>query len=205
MSTQLAGNSKLHIIVLSILFFISGGAGLIYQVAWQRVLYTAFGSDIESVSIIVAAFMSGLGLGALTGGKLADLLPKHTLPLFCLCELGIGCYGFLSYLLMKTAGDVFISFSLFVIAAVNFLLVIIPALLMGATLPILITYTVKRWDNVGRATGHLYAINTLGATIGAFITGFILFNYFTLHEVIYFAALLNIFVAITTYLYFRNI
>lgn len=75
MSTQPVGNIKLHIIVLSILFFISGSAGLIYQVAWQRVLYTAFGSGIESVSIIVAAFMSGLGIGALTGGRLADLFP----------------------------------------------------------------------------------------------------------------------------------
>ena len=57
---------------LVLLFFVSGIAALIYQVCWQRLLFQAFGVDIESVTIIVSTFMLGLGLGALAGGQLSD-------------------------------------------------------------------------------------------------------------------------------------
>ena len=54
---------------LVLLFFVSGIAALIYQVCWQRLLFEAFGVDMESVTIIVSTFMLGLGLGALVGGQ----------------------------------------------------------------------------------------------------------------------------------------
>jgi hypothetical protein len=50
-------------LVLSILFFFSGTAALIYQVMWQRMLFTLFGVDLESITIIVSVFMFGLGIG----------------------------------------------------------------------------------------------------------------------------------------------
>ena len=40
--------------LLSFAFFLSGGAGLIYQVAWQRILFSAFGIDLVSVTVIVS-------------------------------------------------------------------------------------------------------------------------------------------------------
>lgn len=190
--------------VLSCLFFLSGSSGLMYQVSWQRVLNIAFGSNYESATIIVAAFMLGLGFGAIIGGVLSDKYPNKTLLLFCCCEIGIGLYGLMSYTLILVVGDLFIQYNLFVIALVNFILVLIPALLMGATLPILITYVVKQWNNIGHSTGHLYAVNTFGATLGAFLTGFVLFHYFTLDIVIVLAALINFVVAIGTFMLFRG-
>lgn len=193
------------LILLSLLFFISGSCGLIYQVAWQRALYSSFGTDVDSVAIIVSAFMLGLGLGALAGGKLVDRFSNRALILFCLCELGIGIYGAFSYWLILSVGDLVVSYNLLIIALTNFLLVLIPALLMGATLPILITYISKYWGNIGKTTGHLYAINTFGAAIGASLTGFILFNYFELPVVINFAVMMNLLVAGIAYLSFRGI
>lgn len=175
-----------------------------YQVSWQRVLNIAFGSNYESATIIVAAFMLGLGVGAIIGGVLSDKYSHKNLLLFCFCEIGIGLYGLMSYTLILTVGDLFIQYNLFVIALVNFILVLIPALLMGATLPILITYVVKRWNNIGHSTGHLYAVNTFGATLGAFLTGFVLFHYFTLDIVIVLAALINFVVAMGTFMLFRG-
>ncbi len=58
--------------VLLAVFFVSGGSALIYQVAWQRLLFSAFGVDIESITIVVSTFMLGLGCGALLGGQAAD-------------------------------------------------------------------------------------------------------------------------------------
>ena len=50
---------------LACLFFISGFSALIYQVVWQRLLFAAFGVNIESVTVTVSLFMFGLGVGVL--------------------------------------------------------------------------------------------------------------------------------------------
>jgi len=57
--------------VLCVLFFFSGFPALIYQLTWQRALFRIFGVNIESVTVVVAAFMLGLGLGSLLGGELS--------------------------------------------------------------------------------------------------------------------------------------
>lgn len=188
-------SSDTPISFLGALFFISGFASLIYQVAWQRVLFAAFGSDLESVTIVVSAFMLGLGLGALFGGRLADLFPQKTLLLFCGFEIGIGLYGLTSFHLMNITGDLFVSAGLLVVATINFLLVLFPALLMGGTLPVLVAHTVRRWGNVGQSTGYLYGANTLGAALGALSTAFILFAHMRLDHVIVLAVGLNLSVA----------
>src|SRR5437868_7031723 len=53
---------------LMALFFVSGFPALLYQVVWQRALFSIFGINIESVTVIVSAFMLGLGLGSMAGG-----------------------------------------------------------------------------------------------------------------------------------------
>ena len=158
--------------ILSFAFFLSGGAGLIYQVAWQRILFSAFGIDRH---------------------------PGHALLLFALSEASIGIFGFLSPSVLRWASDTFYDQSIFVIGMINFLLVLIPTSLMGATLPILIVHLTRTWGNVGRSTGWLYSINTVGAMFGALATSFILFNFVGLNAVIYMAACINILVAATVY------
>ena len=50
---------------LCILFFLSGFPALIYQLVWQRALFRILGVNIESVTIVVTAFMLGLGIGSI--------------------------------------------------------------------------------------------------------------------------------------------
>lgn len=57
---------------LSVLFFLSGFPALLYQIVWQRALFTIFGVNVESVTVVVSAFMLGLGLGSLLGGWLSQ-------------------------------------------------------------------------------------------------------------------------------------
>src|ERR1700704_2786353 len=54
---------------LYLLFFVSGFPALIYQIVWQRALFAIYGVNIESVTVVVSAFMLGLGLGSLAGGR----------------------------------------------------------------------------------------------------------------------------------------
>lgn len=180
---------------LSALFLASGVSALVYQVAWQRILFVGLGVDIESVTIIVASFMLGLGCGGLVGGWLADRFPHKTLAIFALAEAGIGCFGLLSPAILKAFGDIFLPLGTFWIALCNFLLILFPTLLMGATLPILVAHLTRRWKNVGRSTGELYAANTLGAAIGAGMTGFWLFMHLELNQAIWLAASINLLVA----------
>ena len=77
-----------------LLFFLSGGAALVYQVAWQRLLALHSGVGLYSVAMIVAAFMAGLGVGSHVGGLAsAKLTPISALRLFALLELLVGAFG----------------------------------------------------------------------------------------------------------------
>lgn len=181
---------------LSAFFFASGASALVYQVAWQRILFVSFGVDLESVTIIVASFMLGLGCGALLGGRLADLFPRQTLMMFAMAEAGLGAFALFSAAFLRTAGELFLHVEPLMLIPINMLLILLPTMLMGATLPILVAHLTRCWKNVGRSTGAMYASNTLGASAGAFLTGFVLLNRFTLDQTIQFAAATNILVAI---------
>src|SRR3977135_1848605 len=79
--------------LLSALFLFSGMPALIYQIVWQRTLFSIYGVNAESVAIVVSAFMLGLGLGSLAGGWLSARFPRHGILIFGLAELGIALFG----------------------------------------------------------------------------------------------------------------
>ncbi len=194
------GVSKRFEALLLTVFFLSGVSALIYQVAWQRLLFGTFGVDIESITIVVSTFMLGLGCGALAGGQLADRMGHRTVELFALCELGIGLFGAASPFLIPAVGARFLQSSLPVIAAVNFLLILVPASLMGATLPMLVAHLFRGNANVGVSIGKLYWSNTMGAALGALAAGVLLFQHLTLDQSIYLAAAGNFIVASVIYI-----
>lgn len=189
---------------LAPLFFVSGAAALIYQVCWQRLLFAAFGVDIDSVTIIVSVFMLGLGLGALAGGALADRRPQLALLFFALSELGIGVFGWFSPDLIRAAGVLFVAAPQWQIAIANFVLLLLPTFLMGATLPILVAHVTRRWGNVGKSIGMLYEVNTYGAAIGVAVIGLPWFLFFEIDTAIRMAAVLNVLVSITTLLWVQR-
>lgn len=181
------------------LFFLSGAAALTYQVCWQRILFFSFGTDIESTTIIVSVFMVGLGLGALLGGWAADRWLDRIIPMFAFVELGIGLFGFASPYLLPWVSDVFILSGRFTLFLVNFCTLLLPTAMMGATLPMLITYFMRIYKSIGVSTGTLYCLNTLGAAVGCGLTGAIGFKYLTLQEVIWVAGGINMIVALTVW------
>ncbi len=189
---NLQPGSRLRLRALGLAFLCSGAAGLIYQVAWQRLLFASFGVDLVSVCIIVSTFMLGLGLGALFGGWLGDRFPTATLRLFILCETLIGIFGVFSPDLIRLLSLWMTDASFVVSAMANFMLMLVPTVLMGATLPVLITHLVRIRNNVGAATGHLYALNTLGAMFGSSLTAFWLFHFMEIDETIHLAAAINL-------------
>src|SRR5712671_4401416 len=86
----------------TVLFFLSGTTGLIYELLWVRVLYQSFGSTIQSITTVVAAYMGGLGLGAWLFGRRADRSPRPAV-LYGWLEIAIGVFGILSPLVLGLA------------------------------------------------------------------------------------------------------
>lgn len=189
---------------LTIIFFISGFSALIYQVSWQRLLFTNIGVDLSSITVVISVFMVGLGIGAYFGGRLADAFSQQVILLFCLAEAAIGLFGFASYHLILGLGNLLVTANLWQVAFMNFLLLLLPTFMMGATLPLLTFYFNQKIQNIGESIGTLYFYNTLGAAFGSLATGFVLYNYLTLSQTIYLAACLNSAIAATVWLKYQN-
>src|ERR1700761_4373995 len=91
--------------ILCVLFFFSGFPALIYQLTWQRALFRIFGVNIESVTIVVTAFMLGLGIGSLVGGLLSRRRGIALLPLLAAIEFATAAFGLLSLRIFDRVGD----------------------------------------------------------------------------------------------------
>lgn len=183
------------------LFIASGAAALVYQVAWQRMLLDAFGADIESATIVVSAFMLGMGCGAIAGGQLADRFPGRAIALFALIELATGAFGAASPALVRATAGLAAQAPDAAVAAAIFGLLLVPTVLMGATLPILVVHVVGQRRSVGFSVGTLYFANTLGAALGAAATGLLAFYYLGLTATVRLAACINLAVAAGAWLW----
>src|SRR5437773_10039891 len=92
----------------SLLFLLSGATGLVYELLWVRLLHQAFGSTVQSVTTVVAAYMGGLGLGAWRLGRWAD---RHARPaaLSGGPEIAIGAFALASPLVLSLAHRVYVA------------------------------------------------------------------------------------------------
>ena len=181
---------------LCVLFFFSGFPALIYQLVWQRALFRAFGLNVESVTIVVTAFMVGLGLGSLLGGWLSRKRRVPLLPLLAAIEILTAAFGLVSLRVFDRVALLALGSSLAVTAAVTLALVILPTLLMGATLPVLVAHLVLRTANVGSSVGTLYFVNTLGAGVACLVAATALFPFLGLGGSLHLAVAMNVAVAL---------
>src|SRR5260370_10087646 len=113
-------------------FFVSGFPALIYQIVWQRSLFTLYGVNTESVTMVVTAFMLGLGLGSLLGGAISRQQQWPLLGIFGTAELLIGAYGVLSLRVFHWAANFTAGAAPFQTGLSAFTLVVLPTMLMGA-------------------------------------------------------------------------
>jgi spermidine synthase len=170
--------------LVTAVFFLSGAAGLVYQVLWMRSLGLFFGSDMYGVSIILSAFMGGLALGSWLGGRLAEHTPRP-LMWYGLAELGIGLAALRFHPILESfdplleaayatasAGVPWSYQAARVVLAAGTLLV--PTTLMGATLPLIMRHFVRSRSVLGESGAYFYAVNTLGALFGTLAAGFVL-------------------------------
>ena len=185
-------------------FLLSGFAALLYQIVWQRALYAIYGINIESVTMVVTAFMLGLGVGSVAGGVVSKDPKRPVLLMFALVELGIGLFGIVSLRVFHAVGDATLGMSAFGTFVVTFLLVLVPTLLMGSTLPLLVSHLVRSNKNVGKSVGTLYFVNTLGSAFASAAAVLFVMKSAGLQGTVRAAALLNITVSLLAYIAHRR-
>jgi len=182
-----------------LIFFASGFAALVYQILWQRLLVIFSGSDVHSATIIVAAFMAGLGCGNLAGAQAADRLsPRANLACFALAELGIAVFGFFSAdlyygVLYHRFGHIALSAE--ARGAMLFLNLLWPTFFMGVSLPLLARALTTHIQHAASITGRLYACNTAGAAAGAFVATWVLLPAWGLERSLQLSAGVNVLAA----------
>lgn len=194
------------IFVLTLLFFfVSGTCGLLYQVVWTRKLVLLFGTTSYAVSTVLSIFFLGLGVGSIVGGRLAD---NHPRPLwrYGLFEIIVGLWAFV-FILSVTYGEGVVveilrlfefnrGVGILLRALMALLLLFVPVVLMGATLPLLARFVNHEMRVQGMRIGTLYAMNTFGAVAGCFLTGFVLLAQFGYTRTTLIGAAANIIVGI---------
>ena len=185
---------------LLVVFLASGFAALLYQVVWQRSLFAIFGINIESVTVVVTAFMLGLGIGSLVGGLVSKDPKRPALLMFGVVELCIGAFGLISLPLFHAVGSLTLGMSGFSTALVTFLLVLVPTMLMGGTLPLLVAHSVRRSGNVGRSVGQLYFVNTLGSAVASVVSVMVMMGPLGQANTVRVAAAINVCVGLSALL-----
>jgi spermidine synthase len=200
--------------VLLACFFLSGLAGLIYEIVWLRMLGLIFGHTVYAITTVLAAFMAGLTLGSFLFARFAGRI-RNLLSAYGILEIGIGAYSALIPGLLWLSSFLYLglhrllSFSYDAFSFVQFLVVfavlLVPTTLMGGTLPVLSQALVRGERGLGRMVGTLYAVNTFGAVLGVVAAGYVLLPALGNRGAIAVAGVLNIAVGLAALAYGRSV
>ncbi|CAE6797447.1 fused MFS/spermidine synthase [Paraburkholderia aspalathi] len=188
-----AASASLPIAWPVLLLFISGAASLIYQVLWIKQLALVVGVEVLAVTTGVSAFFAGLAVGGWIFGRLADRLARP-LRLYALLEAGVLVLALASTWMLPHAAAPFASLQdrIGPLAwALPFVLVGLPAVLMGGTLPVLMRALCPAAAQMGRSGARLYTANTAGAIAGTLAASFVLIPSLGVQGCAFVAAALN--------------
>lgn len=163
------------------LFFASGACGLVYQQLWLRELSLVVGVTVQAASTVLAAFFGGLALGSALAGRLVERMRRPLLG-YGAVELAVGLSALVTPAALDGVTRLYVgvadgvSNSTPVLTLVRFVLsfavLLVPATLMGATLPLVVQSSTLRSGRIGERVSLLYATNTAGAIVGTVAAGF---------------------------------
>ncbi len=181
----------------ALLLFFSGTGALIYQVLWIRQLSLVVGVEVYSITIAVSAFFAGLAGGGALLGRVADRW-KRPLLLYVVLESCVAVAGVLATVAMAHAAGTFVAIQAhagLLAWALPFLLVGVPAFLMGGTLPVAVRWQARDISSIARAGGWVYAANTAGGIAGALLSSFVFLPWLGVRGTAWAAAVFNLMAA----------
>jgi spermidine synthase len=189
----------------AVLLFLSGACALTYQTVWLRQFRMIFGGSTFATAAVLAIFMGGLGAGSALLGRRADAHPKP-LVFYGQLELLIAAFSAVSIALLWLVAKLYfaaggsVTLGLFGASVVRLLLaavvLAIPTVLMGGTLPAAARAVESNDDDGRRRLSLLYGANTLGAVTGTLLSTFWALELFGNRKTLLIAVLVNVLVGV---------
>ena len=187
--------------LLCAIFCLSGASALLFENLWFQRAGLALGNSVWASSLVLAAFMGGLAIGNGLASRFGDGI-RRPARLYAALELVIGATGLAIVLGMPALVPALASLlrpfvdqpalANAVRLGVAFGLLLVPAIAMGATLPLLVRELHRADPLFGHALGRLYGWNTLGALAGALAGELALYAWLGLRGTAFAAAALNV-------------
>lgn len=166
--------------------FVSGAVVMALELLGSRLLAPVFGNSIFVWGSLIGVVLAALSVGYYFGGKLADRLPR-----FDILSTLIFAAGLLVMALPTLAPPIFncaIGLNLgerYSPLIATTILLGPPSILLGMVSPYAIRLAAESFEKLGKASGNLYALSTLGSIVGTFITVFVLIPAIGVNKIIF--------------------
>lgn len=170
---------------LLISVFVSGAVVMALELLGSRLLAPVFGNSIFVWGSLIGVVLASLSAGYYLGGKLADRRPEFQTLSLIIFVAGVLVLALPA--LAPPAFDAIIGIHLGERYSPLFgttLLLGPPSLLLGMVSPYAIRLAVGSVEKLGKASGNLYALSTLGSIVGTFFTVFVLIPEFGVNKII---------------------
>ncbi len=192
---------------VSIAFIIAGISGLctmIYGIGWFRLLIPLFGSSTFSFTVILVAFLSGMTLGTLVISKYIDRI-KNLFGFLAICQFGVvlsllatlPLYNYLPFTFWHTTNivnrtDTAYYFYLIIQFLFSFGIMLLPSMFLGMIIPVATRVSANSISTLGKITGKIFSVNTVGMAIGYLWAVFVFIPLFGIRHTIEVAIILHI-------------
>lgn len=193
------------------LVFMSGSAGLIYEVVWHRYLAILLGAQARATALVLAVFLGGIATGYAVFGRWSRWKKWNLLRAYAYVEVGLFFWAVAFPLFFRISSAITAkSFgwlgtsNLLIDIVMSVFLIGFPTFLMGGTLPLLTQGLSEDLKTASNTHARIYGINTIGACFGCFGAGYFLIPNLGLVGATWCAALLNLAVAVVSYLYYAK-
>jgi len=194
--------------------FLSGVAGLTYEVLWMKELGLLFGNTPHAAATTLTAFFLGLSAGSYYWGERVAERRRNPLRTYALLEAAVALSALAYFVVLDLYHTLYPHiFGLFgeypnAFLASKFVmalgLLFLPSFFMGGTVPVIAQALIGDSKEIGVKGSFLYAINTSGAVLGAFSAGFLLPLHFGSRNSYLLAICLNLFIAGVAVVLARN-
>ncbi len=198
--------------IFYVMVFFSGFAGLLYQILWMRQLGLLLGNTSYAAAITLGMFFFGLAMGSWFWGNRCARLP-NLLRTYAWLEVGIAVSGLLFLLVLNYFHSIYpIIYQsvgpganlLILKCLLTFLMVFPPSFFMGGTIPVLGQFLIRTQEAFGTTAAKIYGINTIGAAVGAFATGFFLIVLLGFKQTCFLGIFISLAIALVTFLLARK-
>jgi spermidine synthase len=175
----------LRLLIVGLIVFVANAGLLVLQLLAGKLLAPFVGSSLETWTLIIAAFLSGIALGNLIGGRYSARLATTNGVTGILLVGGLASLWMLAFPEFLQATAVHRALPLAIrIPVLAFALCLPPGFALSLLTPAAIRLGLPDVSKAGRIAGLIFALCNIGCLLGNYVTGFYLIPHFTINTIV---------------------